>query len=50
METFYRHMRKRQRVLIDGPDKPADGQWNLEANNRKPWQWLTCKRHVKSTW
>ena len=38
METFYRHMRKRHNVLIDGADKPAGGQWNFDAENRKPWK------------
>jgi deoxyribodipyrimidine photolyase-related protein len=38
METFYRHMRKRHRVLIDGADTPAGGQWNFDADNRKPWK------------
>jgi deoxyribodipyrimidine photolyase-related protein len=38
MEHFYRHMRQRHRVLIDGPNKPAGGQWNLDADNRKPWK------------
>ena len=38
METFYRHMRKRHRVLMDGADKPAGGQWNFDADNRKPWK------------
>jgi len=38
METFYRHMRKRHRVLIDGADKPVGGQWNFDADNRKPWK------------
>ena len=38
METFYRHMHKRHRVLIDGADKPAGGQWNFDADNRKPWK------------
>lgn len=38
METFYRAMRKRHRVLIDGADKPAGGQWNFDADNRKPWK------------
>ena len=38
MESFYRHMRKRHRVLIDGADKPAGGQWNFDADNRKPWK------------
>ena len=38
METFYRHMRKRHRVLIDGADQPAGGQWNFDLENRKPWK------------
>ncbi|OQW88419.1 MAG: cryptochrome/photolyase family protein [Rhodoferax ferrireducens] len=38
METFYRHMRKRHQVLIDGAGKPAGGQWNFDAENRKPWK------------
>ena len=38
METFYRHMRKRHSVLMDAPDKPAGGQWNFDADNRKPWR------------
>ena len=38
METFYRHMRKRQRVLMDGADQPAGGQWNFDAENRKAWK------------
>ena len=38
MESFYRHMRKRHRVLIDGADQPAGGQWNFDLENRKPWR------------
>lgn len=38
METFYRRMRKRHNVLIDGRDQPAGGQWNFDADNRKPWK------------
>jgi len=38
METFYRHMRKRHNVLIEGADKPAGGQWNFDVENRKPWK------------
>ena len=38
METFYRLMRKRYRVLIDEADKPVGGQWNFDAENRKPWK------------
>ena len=38
METFYRTMRKRHRVLMDDADKPVGGQWNFDAENRKPWK------------
>jgi len=33
METFYRHMRKRYDVLMDG-SKPVGGKWNLDSKNR----------------
>ena len=33
MEYFYREMRRRHRVLMDG-DEPAGGQWNYDAENR----------------
>jgi deoxyribodipyrimidine photolyase-related protein len=33
MEYFYREMRRRHRVLMDG-DQPAGGQWNYDADNR----------------
>jgi len=35
MEFFYREMRRKYRVLMDGPD-PIGGQWNFDADNRKP--------------
>ncbi len=35
MEDFYRLMRKRTGLLMDG-DQPAGGQWNFDADNRKP--------------
>ena len=35
MEYFYRDMRRRTRLLMDG-DQPAGGQWNFDAENRKP--------------
>jgi len=38
METFYRAMRKRHRVLMGDTDKPVGGQWNFDAENRKPWK------------
>jgi deoxyribodipyrimidine photolyase-related protein len=34
METFYRSMRRRTRLLMEG-DAPAGGQWNYDARNRK---------------
>ena len=34
METFYRKMRKRFNLLMDG-DQPLGGQWNYDANNRE---------------
>jgi deoxyribodipyrimidine photolyase-related protein len=37
METFYRHMRVRHRVLVDAAHKPVGGQWNFDAENRKAW-------------
>lgn len=33
MEVFYRKMRKRFNILMDG-EKPAGGQWNYDADNR----------------
>lgn len=35
LEHFYREMRRRTGLLMDG-DKPAGGQWNYDAENRKP--------------
>ena len=34
MESFYRHMRKKHHVLMDG-DEPLTGQWNYDHDNRK---------------
>jgi deoxyribodipyrimidine photolyase-related protein len=35
MEFFYREMRKKYNILMDG-DNPEGGQWNYDAENRKP--------------
>lgn len=35
MEYFYRDMRRRTGLLMDG-DKPAGGKWNFDSDNRKP--------------
>jgi len=34
METFYREMRRRTGLLMDG-DAPAGGRWNYDSGNRK---------------
>jgi deoxyribodipyrimidine photolyase-related protein len=34
MEYFYREMRRKHAVLMDG-DEPAGGQWNFDADNRE---------------
>ncbi|MFN4233293.1 MAG: cryptochrome/photolyase family protein [Bacteroidia bacterium] len=34
MESFYRHMRKKHAVLMDG-NEPIGGKWNYDAENRK---------------
>jgi deoxyribodipyrimidine photolyase-related protein len=35
MEYFYRDMRRKSGLLMDG-DKPVGGQWNFDSENRKP--------------
>ena len=35
MEYFYRDMRRKTGLLMEG-DQPAGGQWNFDAENRKP--------------
>ena len=35
MEYFYRDMRKKYSILMDG-DQPVGGQWNFDSDNRKP--------------
>jgi deoxyribodipyrimidine photolyase-related protein len=36
MESFYRRMRKRHGILMEG-EKPAGGSWNFDADNRTPY-------------
>lgn len=35
MEYFYREMRKKHNILMEG-DEPKGGQWNYDSDNRKP--------------
>lgn len=37
MESFYRIMRRKHGVLMDG-DQPEGGQWNFDKQNRKKWK------------
>jgi len=37
MESFYRQQRKKHRVLMTPDGQPEGGQWNFDADNRKPW-------------
>ena len=37
MESFYRQQRKKHGVLMTHDGKPEGGQWNFDADNRKPW-------------
>lgn len=41
MEYFYREMRRKTGLLMEG-DRPAGGEWNYDANNRK-----RLPRHVQ---
>jgi len=34
MESFYRYMRKKHQVLMQG-DQPLEGKWNFDSENRK---------------
>ena len=46
METFYREMRKKYQVLMDGKE-PISGQWNYDQDNRHP---LKDKRLLKKAY
>ncbi len=42
MENFYRQQRKKHRVLMTPDGHPQGGQWNFDADNRKPWPGTPC--------
>lgn len=35
MESFYREMRKKHKILLVGDNQPIGGKWNYDASNRK---------------
>lgn len=37
LEYFYRLMRKKHNILMDGEGNPEGGQWNYDQDNRKPY-------------
>ncbi|MDZ7631567.1 MAG: cryptochrome/photolyase family protein [Gemmatimonadaceae bacterium] len=37
MEFFYREMRRQHGILLEPDGKPTGGEWNFDADNRKPW-------------
>ncbi|WP_372973691.1 cryptochrome/photolyase family protein [Muriicola sp.] len=37
MESFYRMMRKKYDIMMDG-EEPEGGQWNYDKSNRKKWK------------
>ena len=37
MESFYRMMRKKYDIMMEG-DEPEGGQWNYDKSNRKKWK------------
>ena len=38
MEYFYRQMRRKYGLLLDGEGNPAGGKWNYDADNRRGWR------------
>lgn len=45
MERFYRTMRKKHQVLMEPDGQPVGGDWNLDAENRKPWKGQPAEPH-----
>lgn len=37
LEHFYREMRRRHGVLLDGRGEPEGGRWNFDTDNRRGW-------------
>ena len=38
MESYYRRMRVRTRLLLEPDGSPLGGEWNYDKENRKPWK------------
>lgn len=38
MESYYRRMRVRTKLLLEADGSPLGGEWNYDKENRKPWK------------
>ncbi len=47
MEYFYRDMRKKYDIMIEGDKDPEGGKWNFDQSNRKKWDEKTEIPHEK---
>ncbi len=47
MEYFYRDMRKKYDIMIQGNKEPEGGKWNFDQSNRKKWDEETPIPHEK---
>ncbi|AZQ43836.1 cryptochrome/photolyase family protein [Nonlabens ponticola] len=47
MEYFYRDMRKKHDILIEGDKEPEGGDWNYDKSNRQKWEHDTEIPHEK---
>ncbi|WP_396224639.1 cryptochrome/photolyase family protein, partial [Gemmatimonas sp.] len=46
MEWFYREMRRKHGILMEADGTPSGGEWNFDADNRKPWPKQRAVPHV----
>ncbi|BAO55675.1 cryptochrome/photolyase family protein [Nonlabens marinus] len=47
MEYFYRDMRKKYDIMIEGDKEPEGGKWNYDQSNRKKWDEKTPIPHER---
>lgn len=47
MEYFYRDMRKKYDIMIEGDKEPEGGKWNYDQSNRKKWDEKTEIPHER---
>jgi deoxyribodipyrimidine photolyase-related protein len=47
MEYFYRDMRKKHNIMIEGDQEPEGGKWNYDQSNRNKWNGDTDIPHER---